>query len=77
MKPIQVMMDEALLRRFDADEEVKKDGRSAVFRRAVADYLKRRRSAAVTAAYRRAYAGNEALEEGFAGWTDEGAWPEP
>jgi len=76
MKPIQIMMDEALLRRFDADEEVKKDGRSAVFRRAAADYLKRRRSAAVTAAYRRAYAGKPALDEGFDAWTGEGVWPE-
>jgi len=70
------MMDEALLRQFDADEEVKRDGRSAVFRRAVADYLKRRRTAAVTAAYRRAYAGKHALDEGFHTWADEGVWPE-
>jgi len=69
-------MDEALLRRFDADEEVKKEGRSAVFRRAIADYLKRRRTAAVTAGYRRAYGGGQALDEGFETWADEGVWPE-
>jgi predicted transcriptional regulator len=70
------MMDEATLRLLDADEEVKRDGRSAVFRRAVAEYLKRRRAAAVTAAYRRAYAGKHALDEGFNTWPDEGVWPE-
>jgi metal-responsive CopG/Arc/MetJ family transcriptional regulator len=76
MKPIQVMMDEALLRRFDADEEVQRDGRSAVLRRAVAEYLKRRRAAEVSSAYRRAYSGNDALRGEFERWTDEGVWPD-
>ena len=42
MKPIQVMFDEKLLAHLDADDEVRKDGRSAVMRRAVADYLRRK-----------------------------------
>jgi predicted transcriptional regulator len=76
MKPIQVMMDDALLRRFDADEEVKRHGRSAVLRRAMADYLKRRRAAAVSTAYKRAYGGRQGPDRELEGWTDEGAWPD-
>ena len=44
MKPIQVLFDEALLRRLDADAEVRKVGRSAVLRRAAAEYLRKRRA---------------------------------
>ena len=36
MKAIQVMFDETLLKRLDADAEVRKVGRSAVLRRAAA-----------------------------------------
>jgi metal-responsive CopG/Arc/MetJ family transcriptional regulator len=35
MKAIQVTFDERLLCQFDADDEVRRDGRSAVLRRAV------------------------------------------
>ena len=69
-------MDEDLLRRFDADEEVKRDGRSAVLRRAAAEYLRRRRAADVSAAYRRAYGGGGSLGREFDRWTDEGVWPD-
>ena len=41
MKPVQVLFDELLLKRLDADEEVRRDGRSAVLRRAAAEYLRR------------------------------------
>ena len=44
MKAIQISMDESLLAQLDADEEVKRDGRSAVFRRAVSSYLRNRRA---------------------------------
>jgi metal-responsive CopG/Arc/MetJ family transcriptional regulator len=50
MKAIQVLMDEALLRRLDSDEEVQKHGRSAVLRRAAAEYLRRSRSRRIAAA---------------------------
>ena len=43
MKAIQVMFDEDLLARLDADEGVKEKGRSAVLREATAAYLERRR----------------------------------
>jgi metal-responsive CopG/Arc/MetJ family transcriptional regulator len=76
MKPIQVLFDEPLLRRLDADDEVRKLGRSAVLRRAAAEYLRRRRARKTTEAYRRAYATREGLGAEFSGWDDEGAWPE-
>jgi metal-responsive CopG/Arc/MetJ family transcriptional regulator len=77
MKAVQVMLEEELLARLDRDEEVRQDGRSAVIRRAIAEYLRCRRSRRITDAYRKAYAKGDALGEDFAGWTDEGAWPEP
>jgi metal-responsive CopG/Arc/MetJ family transcriptional regulator len=75
MKAIQITIDERLLVRLDADEEVKRDGRSAVLRRAVADYLRKKRRGAVADAYRRGY-GKHPSDVDLAGWTDEGVWPE-
>ena len=71
------MFDEALLRRLDADEEVRQRGRSAVLRRAAAEYLRRRRIKRTAEAYQQAY-GTErtALDRELTGWADEGAWPE-
>ena len=76
MKAIQVLFDEPLLRRLDSDEEVKCDGRSAVLRRAAAEYLRRRRSAKISEAYRQAYADRRGLGAEFADWENEGSWPE-
>lgn len=76
MKPIQVMFDELLLQELDATEEVKREGRSAVLRRAVADYLLRRRRKEIREGYRRAYEASESgLGPEFAGWEEEGVWP--
>ena len=75
MKAIQVMFDEELLARLDADEEVKDKGRSAVLRRAATAYLEQRRRAVITGKYQEAYAGQEALGADFDGWEEEGEWP--
>lgn len=75
MKPVQVMLDEELLARLDADEEVRRTGRSAVLRKAARDYLRRRREQEIAAQYRKAYAPGEGLGEELAGWEDEGTWP--
>jgi len=56
MKAIQVMFDERLLKLLDSEEEVRKSGRSAVLRRAAAEYLERREDERITEAYRRGYA---------------------
>jgi hypothetical protein len=75
MKPIQVLIDEPLLRRLDADPEVKRLGRSAVLRRAADDYLRRARARSITERYRAAYRKSGGLGEEWAGWEDEGSWP--
>jgi len=68
-------MDEELLARLDRDEETSQDGRSAVLRRAVSEYLKKRRHETIAASYQRAYGGNPGLGQDFAGWENEGQWP--
>ena len=76
MKAIQISIDEGLLAQLDADAEVRKDGRSAVFRRAVRAYLKHRRAEEIRAQYQRAYGSAPRLEDDFSGWEDQGSWPE-
>jgi metal-responsive CopG/Arc/MetJ family transcriptional regulator len=76
MKAIQVTFDAELLKRLDADDEVKKVGRSEVLRRAAADYLRRKRSARIAEAYRRGYAKDGGLGEDWSGWQNEGVWPD-
>ena len=75
MKAIQVTLDDALLERLDRDEEVRRDGRSAVLRRAADQYLRQRRRRAIADDYRRAYGGAAGAERELAGWSDEGIWP--
>ena len=77
MKAIQITIDDRLLARLDADPEVKRLGRSAVFRRAVEAYLSRTRRRTIADAYRRAYGTPPASDDEFDGWEDEGVWPEP
>lgn len=77
MKAIQITIDEGLLARLDADPEVKRLGRSAVFRRAVEAYLSRMRRSTITDAYRRAYGTPPAAGDELDGWDNEGVWPEP
>ena len=70
-------MDERLLSQLDADIEVRRVGRSAVLRRAAAEYLERQRARQVSEAYARAYGSGPGLDTELAGWEDEGTWPEP
>lgn len=74
MKAIQVTVDEALLERLDGDDEVKRDGRSAVLRRAAELYLRQRTAREVAEAYRRAYGKGDTLGTEFEGWEHEGSW---
>ena len=69
-------MDERLLERLDATDEVRQDGRSAVLRRAVAAYLRRSEHASIRARYERAYPGDDRLAKELAGWDDQGVWPD-
>jgi metal-responsive CopG/Arc/MetJ family transcriptional regulator len=75
MKTIQITVDEKLLAKLDAYDETKRDGRSAVFRRAVAEYLKHRKRLSIANSYRRGYGGKSGLGSGFEGWESEGEWP--
>ena len=75
MRAVQVMFDEELLSRLDADETVRSEGRSAVLRRAAAAYLERRRREEIADQYRRAYGDGPGLDEDFEGWEDQGEWP--
>jgi len=75
VKSIQITLDEALLARLDQDDEVKRDGRSAVMRRAADLYLRKRKARDVAEAYRRAYGDQRGLAAEFDGWEEEGVWP--
>ena len=71
------MFDEALLARLDASEEVRREGRSAVLRRAAAEFLQRRQRHLIAEQYRAAYAGGRGGVGGkeLDGWSEEGSWP--
>lgn len=75
MKAIQITFDEELLRELDSTEEVKREGRSAAMRRAVAEYLKRGRQQAISEQYRHAYGEAGGLGDELSGWEDQGRWP--
>ena len=70
-------MDEHLLLLLDQEEDVRKQGRSAVLRRIVEAWLSDRREQRLTDAYRKAYARDPGLGEEWEGWEEQGAWPEP
>lgn len=76
MKAIQITMDEELLAELDRTEEVRREGRSAVLRRAAAEYLSRRRRSEIAERYSRAYGDQPGLGDESTGWEDEGSWPE-
>lgn len=76
MKAIQITMDEKLLAKLDASKEVRREGRSAVLRRAAAEYLARSRRSEIAEGYARAYGEEPGLGDEFAGWEEEGRWPE-
>ena len=75
MKPIQLLIDQPLLEMLDADQEVKRLGRSEVLRRAAAAYLRRSRAQRIAEAYRKAYSQAPGLGDEWTGWQDEGSWP--
>ncbi|HLE69674.1 MAG TPA: hypothetical protein VJH87_08335 [Vicinamibacteria bacterium] len=74
MRPVQGMFDERLLTKLDADEDVRKVGRSAVLRRIVGEYLRGKRESAIDARYRKGYADGTGLGPEFDGWEEEGVW---
>jgi len=75
MRTIQITIDEKLLAALDADEEVRKLGRSALFRKIAAEFLESRRRTGISSRYRKAYGDGSGLGPEFAGWERESTWP--
>ena len=75
-KAVQISLDESLLKRIDADPEVRRRGRSAVIRDALERYLRATRRRSLDEAIRRAYgdAGDHALAE-VEDLLESQAWP--
>ena len=75
-RPVQVSIDEELLRRLDADSDAQRHGRSAFVRTAVRFYLKAKQRREVEAQLGRAYQGraDELLDEVADMITDQ-EWP--
>jgi len=76
MKAIQITIDERLLKDLDQDTEVRRQGRSAVIRRAVFAYLRNKRRKTIAEAYRRTYGGRRAADVDWVGWANDTAWPD-
>lgn len=75
MRAIQITIDEELLAALDASEEVQRDGRSAVLRRAASEYLRRQRKEAIASQYATAYRDASDLGDELEGWGEEVHWP--
>ena len=75
-RPVQISMDAELLRRIDADPEVRERGRSAFVRSAVETYLRARRRQEIDAQIAAAYDGraDEVLED-VSDLIGEQEWP--
>jgi metal-responsive CopG/Arc/MetJ family transcriptional regulator len=58
-KPVQISLDQQLLRRIDRDPETRQRGRSAFIRNAVSTYLRAKERHQVDEAIRRAYEGKD------------------
>jgi metal-responsive CopG/Arc/MetJ family transcriptional regulator len=77
MKAVQFTIEPELLRRVDADPEVKAHGRSAFLRAAIEELLMRKRTKEIRDAYRRGYGtkavapGEFETENGALVWPDE------
>lgn len=76
MKAVQVTLDQSLLAELDGTEDVARRGRSAVIRQAIAEYLARRRERQIRERYEVAYGSGEGLGSAFAGWGEQGVWPD-
>lgn len=76
MKAVQFTLDEGLLRRVDADPEVKAKGRSAFLRNAIEEYLRSRRESEIRDAYRRGYGARPARPAEFETPGEALAWPD-
>jgi metal-responsive CopG/Arc/MetJ family transcriptional regulator len=80
-RSVQISLDEELLREIDRRPETKRDGRSAVIKRALQLYLDRKQRESIDENYARAYGsrtrgtGTERANE-FDALLDTQAWPD-
>jgi CopG family transcriptional regulator/antitoxin EndoAI len=76
-QPVQISLDRALLKRLDADPEVKAKGRSAFIRDALRVYLRARERARIDDQIRAAYRGrgNATLRE-VESLLESQSWPD-
>ena len=76
-KPVQISIDNELLRRIDADPETRKRGRSAFIRSAIELYLTAKERRAIEAQIVKAYSGraDDLLAE-VSSMVDIQAWPD-
>jgi metal-responsive CopG/Arc/MetJ family transcriptional regulator len=76
MKAIQFTIDEALLKRVDSDREARALGRSAFLRKAIEEYLRRKRAGEIRRAYRQGYGAAPPGRDEFETSPGVLAWPE-
>ena len=80
MKAVQVSIDPPLLEQLDADDEVRRVGRSAFLRALVRRYLDEKRAKAIDDQYQAGYAelenGEAPLGTEFEEWDEMGEWPD-
>jgi metal-responsive CopG/Arc/MetJ family transcriptional regulator len=76
-KPVQISIDEELLRQIDADPEAQEEGRSAFVRRAVRYYLSAKERRELERRLARAYEGQaDAMIDEVAELIGTQEWPE-
>jgi metal-responsive CopG/Arc/MetJ family transcriptional regulator len=76
VKPVQVSIDQDLLRRIDADPETREKGRSAFVRSAVSSYLAAKQRKAIDLAIGAAYGkAADAMQSEVSDLLDAQAWP--
>jgi metal-responsive CopG/Arc/MetJ family transcriptional regulator len=76
VKPVQVSIDQDLLRRIDADPETREKGRSAFVRSAVSSYLAAKQRQAIDLAIGAAYGkAADAMQSEVSDLLDAQAWP--
>lgn len=76
MRRIRITLDDESLRRLDSHPEVRRHGRSSVFREAAREWLREKEGQSITARYRIGYRMEPKVEEELAGWADSGVRPE-
>ena len=76
MKAVQFTLDEALLRRVDADPEVREKGRSAFLRNAIRQYLRAGSERSIRDAYRRGYRARPVRAAEFETSDESLPWPD-